>query len=110
VLLFSSVALPIELAGVLVRPVPAKRLALICREAHEVLVDYIDAIELVTPSSVPRVVAVDADDDQVIAAAAASQADLVITGDRDLLVLGSHGRTRIVGPADAVRLIGNAGP
>ena len=63
VLLFSSVALLTELAEVLVRPASAKRLALVGREAHELLADYIDAVELVTPSSVPRVVAADADDD-----------------------------------------------
>ncbi len=106
VLLFSSVVLLTELAEVLVRPVPAKRLALIGREPHQVLVDYLDAVELVTPSSVPRVVAADADDDQVIAAAAEAHADLIVTGDKALLALGSHGRVRIFTPAEAVRLVG----
>lgn len=52
-LLFSSAALLTELAEVLLRPVPAKRLALIGRAPHEVLVDYLDAVELVAPSSLP---------------------------------------------------------
>ena len=59
-----------------------------------------------TPSSVPRVVAADADDDQVIVAATEARADLIVTGDRALLALASHGRIRIVTPAEAVRLIG----
>jgi len=99
VLLFSSVALLTELAEVLVRPVPATRLALIGREAHALLADYVDAVELVAPSSVPRVVAADVDDDQVIAAAVAAEANLIVTGDRALLALGSHGNIRVVSPA-----------
>lgn len=105
VLVFSSAALLTELAETLTRPFAAKRFALIGRAAHEVLADYIDAVELVTPSSVPRVVAADVDDDQVIAAAVAAQADLVISGDSDLLTLGIHGKTRIVTPAEAFRLV-----
>ena len=110
VLLFSSVALLTELAEVLVRPALATRLILIGREAHELLADYVDAVELVAPSSVPRVVAADVDDDQVIAAAVAAEADLVITGDRALLALGSHGKTRVVSPAEATNLLVGAGP
>ncbi len=110
VLLFSSVALLTELAEVLVRPALATRLILIGREAHELLADYVDAVELVAPSSVPRVVAADVDDDQVIAAAVAAEADLVITGDRALLALGRHGKTRVVSPAEATNLLVGAGP
>ena len=45
----------------------------------------------VEPASVPRVVAGDIDDDQVIAAAVSARADLIASGDRKhLLPLGSH--------------------
>ncbi len=108
VLLFVSAALLEELGEVLSRPVAAKRYSLIDRVAHEVLADYIDAVELVTPLSTPRVVPGDADDDHVVAAAVASQADLIVTGDRQLLTLGSHQGIRIVAPAEAVRLIAAA--
>lgn len=107
-LLFSSPALLTELAEALTRPFAAKRFALIGRAAHEVLADYIDAVELVTPLSVPLVVAADIDDDQVIAAAVAAQADLVITGDRDLLTLGTHGEIRVVTAAEALHLVAAA--
>lgn len=86
--LFTTAALLTELAEVLVRPTPARRLAGIGRLAHEVLADYVDVVELVTLTAVPRVVAADIDDDQVIAAAVASSADLVDSGDRHLLSLG----------------------
>jgi putative PIN family toxin of toxin-antitoxin system len=104
--LYSSTALLEELADVLTRPSATKRLALIGRSAREVLADYVEAIELVEPASVPRVVVGDVDDDQVIAAAVAARADLIVSGDRkDLLALGSHQGIDIVEAAEAVKRI-----
>ena len=49
------------------------------------------------PASVPRVVANDADDDHVIAAAVAARAELIVTGDRKhLLPIGTHQGIAIV--------------
>lgn len=104
--LYSSTALLEELADVLTRLSATKRLALIGRSAREVLADYVEAIELVEPASVPRVVAGDVDDDQVIAAAVAARAELIVSGDRKhLLPLGSHQGIDIVDAAEAVRRI-----
>ncbi|MER2603027.1 MAG: putative toxin-antitoxin system toxin component, PIN family [Candidatus Competibacter phosphatis] len=104
--LYSSTALLEELADVLTRPSATKRLALIGRSAREVLADYVEAIELVEPASVPRVVVGDVDDDQVIAAAVAARADLIVSGDRKhLLPLGSHQGIDIIDAAEAVRRI-----
>ena len=90
----------------LTRPSATKRLALIGRSAREVLADVVEAIELVEPASVPRVVVGDVDDDQVIAAAIAARADLIVSGDRKhLLSLGSHQGIDIVDAAEAVRRI-----
>lgn len=83
--LYSSAVLLEELADVLARPSAAKRLALIGKTAREVLADYVEAIDLVEPVSVPRVVAGDIDDDQVIAAAVAARADLIVSGDRNIV-------------------------
>jgi len=104
--LYSSTALLEELADVLTRPSATKRLALIHKTAREVLADYIDAIELVEPVSVPRVVSGDVADDQVIAAAVAARADLLVSGDRKhLLPLGRHEGIDIIDAAEAVRRI-----
>ena len=104
--LYSSTALLEELADVLTRPSATKRLALIGRSAREVLADFVEAIELVEPASVPRMVVGDVDDDQVIAAAIAARADLIVSGDRKhLLPLGSHQGIDIVDAAEAVRRI-----
>ena len=95
-----------ELADVLTRPSAAKRLALIDKTASGVLADYVDAIELVEPVTVPRVVVGDVDDDQVIAAAVAARAVLIVSGDRKhLLPLGSHQGIDIVEAAEAIRRI-----
>ena len=104
--LYSSATLLEELADVLTRPSATKRLALIEKTAAMALADYIEVIELVTPTTVPRVVPGDIDDDQVIAAAVAAQADLIVSGDRKhLLPLGSHAGIAIVEVTEALRRI-----
>jgi uncharacterized protein len=58
---------------------------------------------VVSPQAVPRVVPTDPDDDHVLAAALASQADLIASGDkRDLLPLGSYEGIDIVTAREAV--------
>ncbi len=103
--LFTSTALLEELAEVLLRPVPMKRLAVIGRTARELLADYVDAADLVTPLAVPPVIAADPDDDHVVAAAVAAEADFIVSGDHHLLTLGIHRGIRIITPAEALRII-----
>lgn len=102
--LVSSAALIAELADVLARPKTAKRLAAINLSARDVLADYLTAVELVEPASVPRVVPTDPDDDQVIAAAVTAHATLIVSGDADLLDLTSFEGIRIVTAAEAMGL------
>jgi putative PIN family toxin of toxin-antitoxin system len=104
--LFTSTVLLEELREVLSRRMAAKRLALIDRTAQQVLTDYVEAVDLVSPIATPIVVVADADDDHVIAAAVAAQADLLISGDRHLLKLVRYDDIAIVTPAEAIRLIG----
>lgn len=61
-----------------------------------------DLAELVAPTDVPRICR-DPDDDEVLAAATLGGAAVVITGDRDLLVLERHGDVEIVSPSDFLR-------
>ena len=64
---------------------------------------YTALVSLVAPASVPRVVANDADDDHVIAAAVAARAELIVTGDRKhQLPIGSHQGIAIVTAREVV--------
>jgi putative PIN family toxin of toxin-antitoxin system len=100
--LFTSPALLDELAGVLTRSSPTKRLTVIGKTARAVLADYVKAAEAVEPDHVPRVVPNDADDDQLIAAGVTAGADWIVSGDADLLSMGSYQGIPIITAAQAV--------
>jgi predicted nucleic acid-binding protein len=48
-------------------------------------------------------------DDKVLETAVAGQADIILTGDRDLLVLGQHDGIRILSPRQFVELMDRRG-
>ena len=62
--------------------------------------------EIIDPPPLPAAVSRDLSDDAVLALAVASQADLIITGDADLLELGSYAGIPIINPAEAIIRIG----
>lgn len=99
--LCTSEALLAELLDVLGRSHIAPRMQ---RAAAAVVEDLRKIAVVVAPAAVPRVVPTDADDDQVLAAALAAGADLIVSGDRrDLLPLGSYEGIPIVTAAEALQ-------
>ena len=86
------------------RTAVAKRLAVIDQTASQVIRDYLDIINLSEPIEISPV-ARDPDDDHVLACAYAAQADLIVTGDADLLTLQKYQKIRIVDAATAITLI-----
>jgi uncharacterized protein len=61
--------------------------------------------EMIDPLPLPKPVCRDPDDDQVLALAIATKAEMIVSGDADLLSLGSFEGIPIVAPAEAVWLL-----
>lgn len=101
--LFSSSALLDELAHSLGYAKFAARIQAHGTSVERLLAQYTALVSLVIPPSVPRVVAQDADDDQVIATAVAARAELIVSGDKKhLLPIGNHQGIPIVTAREAV--------
>jgi putative PIN family toxin of toxin-antitoxin system len=101
--LCTSETLLAELLDVLSRKKFAARLAQAELTPAGIVDDLRRLAVVVSPSSVPRVVPTDPDDDHVLAAALAGSADLIASGDkRDLLPLGSYQGIAIVTAREAV--------
>jgi putative PIN family toxin of toxin-antitoxin system len=64
-----------------------------------------DLCEFVTPVALTPPVCRDPDDDVVLATALAGKADLIVTGDADLLALKEFAGIRIVSPRTAVGVL-----
>ena len=100
--LCTSEVLLAELLDVLSRSKFAARLAQAGLTPLGIVDDLRRLAVVVLPQAVPRVVPTDPDDDHVIAAALASQANLIASGDkRDLLPLGSYADIPVVTAREA---------
>lgn len=100
--LVSSPALIAEFTDTIARPKFKKVLARSGIKPERIVTDLRRVAELIDPPPLGSPVSRDPDDDAVLALAAASRADLIISGDADLLALGSHAGIPIVDPAGAI--------
>ncbi len=103
--LVTSPALLAELRDVLARVHLASRLAA-RRSDVDIAIGMYGGLAIgVSPLHVPRVVPGDADDDHVMAVAVAGSAEIVVSGDRHLLSMGSYQGIDIVTAAQALRRV-----
>ncbi len=104
--LYSSPVLVDELSQTLHYAKLAKRITALQTTTHALVAHYSAMVTLVVPMQVPRVVAQDADDDQLLACAVEARAHLIASGDQHLHSLGGNYQgVRIVTPAEAAGLL-----
>lgn len=101
--LFTSRELLDELAATLAKKKLARFVAATGLTAEQMLDHYRRICTLVTAKQLETKVSRDTDDDAVLACAMAARADLLISGDEDLLVLVSVNSIPIVSVAEAIR-------
>jgi putative PIN family toxin of toxin-antitoxin system len=106
VTLISSPALLAELDEVIRRPKFQTILARSHADPKQMMSELRRLMEIVDPPPLQAAVTRDPDDDAALAVAVASRADVVISGDADLLSLGDYAGIPIIDPAAAVTRIG----
>ena len=94
--LFTSRTLLNEFRATLQKPKLAKALAATGSTADALLADYRRLATVVQAPALAVAVSRDPDDDRIIACAIAARADVIISGDNDLLVLEGVGGIPIV--------------
>jgi putative PIN family toxin of toxin-antitoxin system len=70
---------------------------------------YVELCEFVKPHPLPKRICRDKDDDAVLATAVAGKADVIVTGDDDLLILKSYQSIRIITPRQFLELLEQGG-
>lgn len=104
--LYTSASLLTELADILDRRKFAQKVAASGFTVEQLVERYTMLAAPVHLASIPRTVR-DPDDDAVLATALAAHADLIITGDKDLLSLHPWQEIQILNAADAVHYVLN---
>ena len=102
---YASRALIDELADVLARRKLAAAIRASGKTVSALVAEYQQLVELVRPRALRRHVGRDPDDEAVIACALAARADLIVSGDQDLLVLKTYRRIRIVSATEVLAII-----
>ncbi|MGH8566230.1 MAG: putative toxin-antitoxin system toxin component, PIN family [Gammaproteobacteria bacterium] len=103
--LYTSHELLDELGEVLKRRKFARVVSVTGLTATELLGFYRKLAYRVTARQLARQVSRDRDDDAVLSCALAAKADLIVSGDADLLTLGEYRGIRIASPAAALKMM-----
>ncbi|MHB8744315.1 MAG: putative toxin-antitoxin system toxin component, PIN family [Sulfuricaulis sp.] len=103
--LYTTRILLAELTRILHRAKFAKAIVASGLLLDDLVLGYAELAVLVTPEPIPATVLNDPDDDHVLACALAANADRIVSGDQDLLVLKAFHDIPVMTAADAVRLV-----
>jgi putative PIN family toxin of toxin-antitoxin system len=90
---------------VIARPKFAQRLQAAGLSAAALVQDYSRLAEIVEPATLSEPTSRNPDDDVVLATACAARAALIVSGDQDLLVLGTFKDICILNAAEALRAL-----
>jgi len=99
----TSSTLLAELAEVIARDKFAQRVLAAGLSATDLVQDYTRLAQVVEPQPLPAPASRDPDDDHVLACALAAQANLIVSGDRDLLDLREYHGIPIFNTADTLQ-------
>lgn len=105
--LFTSHELLEEISEVLHRPKHAHHVARTGFTAKQLVTEYRRFATRIPSQKFTQQICRDADDDTVLACALAAKAQLIVTGDKDLLVLHPWCGINILNPAEAMQLVVN---
>jgi len=94
-----------ELKDVLSRDKIKKYLNRIQKTPDEMINSHLSHVVIIEPSSIPEGTVRDLKDDKIIACAVGGQADYIITGDNDLLILKEYQGIRIVTASEFLTII-----
>jgi putative PIN family toxin of toxin-antitoxin system len=101
--LHTSPRLLAELADILTRKKLASAVVASKRSAEDLMRLYFNVVRITEPALIAPVIRSDPDDDHVLACAIAAQADLIVSGDTDLLNLKAYQGIPIVSAPEALK-------
>lgn len=104
---FTSSNLLAEIDEVLHRRQHASQVARTGQTAKQLVANYRRFAQLIPARNFTKQICRDADDDAVLACALSAQAELIVTGDKDLRVLHTWRGIAILSPTDALQFIGS---
>jgi putative PIN family toxin of toxin-antitoxin system len=82
-----------------------RRKRLVTPTVLQAIAAFSDLYQMCDPVKLPKRVCRDPDDDVVLGAALAGRADLIVTGDDDLLVLKNSRRIQILSPRQVLEML-----
>ena len=103
--IYTNTTLLLEHTDILGRAKFARKLAAAQLSVDQLVERYALLTTVVHPAIISPVILEDPDDDQVLACALASKAEIIVSGDRHLLDLKEHQGIRMVTVVEAVKVL-----